>query len=168
MAREFLEHYGPGKDKERITELRRSGLEVVFGRPEDQPCDLLPPEAFPVPEDVRPDPELRRRGGVPDDETGPDSRTVYWRFFSSCAGWPRPPTPREFYTAIREENPDRRQRAVLRIWLREATNSEILRGWIEEAYTWPMLVAAIHRIGYHRNDLNCYLNGFARPVGRRP
>ena len=91
MAREFLEHYGPGKDKERITELRRSGLEVVFGRPEDQPCDLLPPETFPVPEDVRPDPELRRRGGVPDDETGPDSRTVYWRFFSSAPDGPGPP-----------------------------------------------------------------------------
>ena len=33
---------------------------------------------------------------------------------------------------------------------------------IEEAYTWPMLVAAIHRIGYRRNALNHYLNGFAR------
>ena len=162
MAHEIVEHYGPREEEERIAELRRSGMEVVFGDPEDRPCDLLPPEAFPTPEDVRPDPGLRRRGGTPDEETGPNSHAVYWRFFSSCAGWPVPPTPREFYDAIREENPSRRQRAVLRTWFREATNSEILWGWIEEAYTWPMLVAAVHRIGYHRNALNHYLNGFAR------
>ena len=138
----------------------------VFGDPEDRLCDLLPPEAFPTPADIRPDPELRRRGGIPDEETGPDSHAVYWRFFSSCAGWPVPPTPREFYDAIREENPSRRQRAILRAWFREATNSEILWGWLEEAYTWPILVAAIHRIGYRRNALNHYLNGFAKRRNR--
>ena len=69
---------------------------------------------------------------------------------------------------IREENPSRRQRAVLRTWFREATNSEILWGWIEEAYTWPMLVTAVHRIGYHRNGLNHYLNGFARQRNHAP
>ena len=105
MAHEIVEHYGPREEEERIAELRRSGMEVVFGDPEDRLCDLLPPEAFPTPEDVRPDPGLRRRGGTPDEETGPDSHAVYWRFFSSCAGWPVPPTPRGFYDAIREENP---------------------------------------------------------------
>lgn len=168
MTRGIVEHYGPREDEERIAEVRRSGLEVIYGEPQDRPCDLLPPEAFPTPADIRPDAALRRQGGVPDEETGPDCHVVYWRFFSSCAGWPRPPTPREFYEAIREENPDRRQRAVLRTWFREATNREILRGWIEEAYTWPMLVAAIHRIGYRRNRLSHYLNGFAKPGSRGP
>ena len=162
MAHEIVEHYGSREEEQRIAELRRSGMEVIFGDPEDRPCDLLPPEAFPAPDEIRPDPELRRRGGTPDDETGPDSRAVYRRFLSSCAGWPHPPTPREFYEALREANPSRRQRAVLRTWFREATNSEILWGWIEEAYTWPMLVAAIHRTGYRRNALSHYLNGFAK------
>ena len=166
MAHQIVEHYGSREEQRHVAALRDSGMEVVFGDPEDRPCELLPPEAFPTPEETRPDPELRRRGGTPDEETGPDCRAVYWRFFSSCAGWPHPPTPREFHDAIRDENPSRRQRAVLRTWFREATNSEILWGWIEEAYTWPMLVAAIHRIGYRRNALNHYLNGFARRRNR--
>ena len=162
MTHEVVEHHGSREEGNRIADLWRSGMEIVFGDPEDRPCDLLPPEAFPAPEDIRPDPEVRRRGGTSDEETGRNSRAVYWRFFSSCAGWPCPPTPGEFYDAIREESPNRRQRTVLRTWFREATNSQILWGWIEEAYTWPMLVAAIHRVGYRRNALNHYLNGFAK------
>ena len=162
MTHEVVEHHGSREEGNRIADLRRSGMEIVFGDPEDRPCDLLPPEAFPAPEDIRPDPEVRRRGGTSDEEIGRNSHAVYWRFFSSCAGWPCPPTPGEFYDAIREESPNRRQRTVLRTWFREATNSQILWGWIEEAYTWPMLVAAIHRVGYRRNALNHYLNGFAK------
>lgn len=154
--------FSPGDENENIARLRSAGMEVVFGGPADQPCDLLPPSAFPGPPEVRPIPALRRRAGIGDSETGRNSRTVRWRFCSSCAGWPRPPTPAEFHEAVRAANPDRRQRAVLRTWLIEATNREIARVWIEEAYTWPMLVAAIHRIRYHRNALNYYLNGFAR------
>ena len=166
VAREIVEHYSSRDEEGRIADLRRSGMEVVFGAAEDRPCELLPPESFPTPEEIRPDAELRRRGGTPDAETGPNSRAVYWRFFSSCAGWPQPPTPGEFYDGIRRQNPSRRQRAVLRAWFREATDSEILWGWIEEAYTWPMLVAAVHRIGYRRNALNHYLNGFAKRRNR--
>lgn len=164
MTRDTVEHYASRTEDTRIAELRRAGMEVFFGAPEDRSCDLLPADAFPS---VRPDPVLRRRGGVPDEETGANSHAVYWRFFSSCAGWPQPPTPGEFYEAIRTEHPNRRQRAVLLAWFCEATNSDILHGWIEEAYTWPMLVAAIHRIGYRRNALNHYLNGFAKPGSRR-
>ena len=166
MAHQIVEHYGCGEEDRRIAGILRDGMEVVFGDPDDRPCGLLPPEAFPTPEDIRPDPELRRRGGTPDEEIGPNSHAVYWRLFSSCAGWPHPPTPGEFYDAIREQNPSLRQRAVLRTWFREATDSEILRGWIEEAYTWPMLVAAVHRIDYRRNALNHYLNGFAKQRNR--
>ena len=167
MTRGIVEHYASGEEDARIAELRHAGLEVVFGAPEGRPCDLRSAEAFPSPEDVRPDPELRRRSGVPDEQTGPNSRAVYRRFFSSCAGWPRPPSPEEFYEAVRAAHPNRRQRAVLLAWFCEATNSDILHGWIEEAYTWPMLVAAVHRIGYRRNALNHYLNGFAKSASRR-
>ena len=167
MSSDIVQHYGFGKNDTCIAEFRRAGIEVVFGGVEDWPCDLLPADAFPTPVEVRPDPELRRRGGVPDEETGVSSHAVYWRFFSSCAGWPQPPTPGEFYEAIRTAHPNRRQRAVLLAWFCEATNSEILHGWIEEAYTWPMLVTAVHRIGYRRNSLNHYLNGFAKSGSHR-
>ncbi len=146
-----------------VEALRRSGMEVVFGAPEDRPCELLPASAFPTPADVRPVPRWRRAGGTADGEIGPNSRTVNSRLFSSCAGWVDPPTSAEFYAAIRAQAPDPRQRAILRTWFREATNSEVLWGWIEEAYTLPELVAAIHQIGYRRNALNHYLNSFARP-----
>ncbi len=93
MTHEVVEHYSAREEENRIADLRRSGMEIVFGDPEDRPCDLLPPEAFSAPEDIRPDPEVRRRGGTSDEETGRNSRAVYWRFFSSCAGWPCPPHP---------------------------------------------------------------------------
>ena len=157
-----VKSYCLADENENIARLRRAGMKVVFGGPENQPCDLLPPSAFPGPPDVRPIPALRRQAGIDDSETGPNSRTVQWRFFSSCAGWPNPPTPAEFHEAIRATDPNRRQRVVLRTWFTEATDREITRAWIEDAYTWPMLVAAIHRIGYHRNALNYLLNGFAR------
>ena len=44
-----------------------------------------------------------------------------------------PPHPGNSTMRIREENPNRRQRTVLRTWFREATNSQILWGWIEES-----------------------------------
>ncbi len=154
--------YRLGDEDENIARLRAAGMEVVFGGPQEQPCELLPPSAFPGPPAVRPIPALRRQAGILDSETGRNSRTVYWRFFSSCAGWPQPPTPAEFHDAVRTADPSRRQRAVVRTWLAEASNREIARAWIEEAYTWPILVAAIHRIGYRRHALNYYLNGFAR------
>ena len=149
--------------KNRIADLQRSGMEIVFGDPEDRPCELLPPEAFPAPEDIRPDPEVRRRGGTSDEETGRNSRAVYWRFFSSCAGWPCPPTPGEFYDAIREENPNRRQRTVLRTWFPRGHQQPKFSGVgsrkrIRGPCSWP----AIHRVGYRRNALNHYLNGFAK------
>ena len=158
--------YRLGEENENIARLRAAGMKVVFGGPEEQPCDLLPPSAFLGPPEVRPIPALRRQAGISDFETGRNSRTVRWRFSSSCAGWPRPPTSAEFHDAVRALNPSRRQRAVLRAWLAEASDREIARAWIEEAYTWPMLVAAIHRIRYRRNALNYYLNGFGRV--RRP
>ena len=91
MAHEIVEHYGSREERRHVAALRDSGMEVVFGDPEDRPCELLPPEAFPTPEEVRPVPELRRGDGTPDEETGPDCRAAYWQFFSSCAGWPHPP-----------------------------------------------------------------------------
>ena len=127
-----------------------------------EPCELLPPGAFPVVDDPPPNRELRRLWGAPDAQTGEHSHAVTWRFFSSCAGWPRPPTAEEFYRALRADSPTPRQRGVIRTWLREATYSELLQGWIEEAYTWRELVTAAHRVGFDVYGTCRWLNGFAR------
>ena len=121
---------------------------------------LLPPEAFP---DTRPDRAERRAvDRIPDHETGPNSRSVRARLASSCAGWPEPPNAQEFYAAVRSPQPSVRQCAIVCAWAREATSGDVMRGWLEEAYTWPILVAALHRANAGHRALNELLNGFAK------
>lgn len=124
------------------------------------PCQLLPPEAFPETQPDRVEREVV--DAIPASETGPNSRTVRARLASSCAGWPKPPNAPEFFAAIRAVEPTTRQCAIVNTWAREATSGEIMRGWQEEAYTWPLLVAALHRNGAGHHALNELLNGFAK------
>ncbi len=142
----------------------RSGIEVRFGDPLDvSPCELLPEEAFDGPGESATDrAAIRRTFGFDEKHTGPNSSAVRSRFFSCTAGWPEPPTPGEFYRAVRDPRPSPRARAVLHAWVNEATDGEIVRAWIEEAYSWRELVAAVHRIGHRRNRINRLLNRFAR------
>ena len=138
---------------------------VTWGDPrETEPCDLLPPDRFYAEDAPRPPAELLRRCGVdPGTPIGPESRTVQMGLFSECAGWRTPPTAAELYHAMRAPRPTTRQTLVMRTWLRAASFSELLGGWIEYAYTWRDLVRAAHRTGPHRNELKHWLNDFARP-----
>lgn len=138
---------------------RAYGIRISRGHP-SAPCQLLPPEAFPASQPDRAERALV--DGIPDHETGPQSRTVQARLASSCAGWPVPPNAAEFYAAVRSPQPSVRQCAIVRTWAREATSGDIVRGWLEEAYTWPMLVAALHRADAGHQALNELLNGFAK------
>ena len=151
-----------------MTDTPTQDIIVQWGDPwEREPCDLLPPEAFYGPECPRPSEEMLRRAGVDVDvPTGPESRVVELRLFSECAGWPEPATARELYEAMRAESPTPRQVLVMRTWLRAASFSELLGGWIEHAYTWRELARAAHRTGPHRNELKHWLNDFARPECR--
>ena len=144
-----------------MTKLNRSeSIHISRGGQLFAPCQLLPPEAFP---ETRPDPAERTAiDGIPAQETGPNSCTVRMRLASSCAGWPSPPDAAEFHAAVRSSHPDVRQCAIVRTWAREATSGDIMRGWLEEAYTWPILVAALHRTDAGHPALNELLNGFAK------
>ena len=73
------------------------------------------------------------------------SATVRSRIGSSCCGWAVQPTTAEFYDAIRAEAPTTRQRALIRMWAREAEPAQIVLAWAEEVYTFRELVAAFHR-----------------------
>ena len=138
---------------------------VTWGDPwVTEPCDLLPPAAFYGEEAPRPPADLLRCCGVDARiPTGPESRTVEMRLFSECAGWRTPATAAELYRSMRAPRPDARQLLVMRTWLRAASFSELLGGWIEYAYTWHDLVRAAHQTGPHRNELKHWLNDFARP-----
>lgn len=145
------------------------GIDISYGDPwELNACDLLPPEAFDGAGESRTDrPAIRRTFGLPEACTGPDSAAVQARFVSCTSGWPNPPSAGELYRAIRSEKPTPREATIIRAWLREATYSDFLLAWVEEAYSWRDLVAAIHRVGYRRNGLNRHLNQLANPRFRQ-
>ena len=84
------------------------------------------------------------------------------RIARSTAGWRVRPTPAEFHVALRAAHPTERQRAVVEMWAREAAPREMLLAWLQQAYDWRTLVAALHRHGQtRRGELNGYLNLFA-------
>ena len=107
---------------------------------------LAPPETF---IDRRGSARVRADCGIviPADEIGPNSRTVARRIASACAGWRRSPTPREFFDAVRTDKPSPRQAGIITMWLREATDDDLILAWAEEAYTFRQLARAIHRSG---------------------
>lgn len=136
----------------------QSGIEMLrLAPPESVECDLLPPEAFPD----APPTETERRifRSVPMGVDARDSPTVWRRLASSCSGWTEPPTPAEFYDAIRAASPTRRQREIVRTWAAEANTGEVIRAWVEGVYTWRQLVRALHRSNAAWNgNLNVMLN----------
>ena len=139
-------------------------IPVRYGDDTARPCSLLPETAFrPDGEDLVDHAALRSMYGVSEEETGPNSATVRWRFFSCTAGWPRPPGPADLYEALRADRPTPWQVAVICTWLREATRQELMLARVEEAYSWRVLVRAVHRVGYRNHRLNRYLNQFADP-----
>ncbi len=82
-----------------------------------------------------------------------NSEAVARRLISSCAGWPRRPTPSEFYDAVRAGTPTRRERTLMSMWAVEASSLDLFDAWGEHVYTWRMLVRALHRAG----PLDAYL-----------
>ena len=86
------------------------------------------------------------------------SCVIATRFTSSCAGWKQPPTPQEFYAALRAAEPTARERDILEAWITETTPDEIVAAWAEQVYTLRALVAALHRAGVTRGRWTWKLN----------
>ena len=134
-------------------------IRIEYGSPDSAPCELAPSELF---SDEPPSQRLRElTGDLGPGRTGRQSRTVEGRFLSSCAGWKVPPAAEDLYDAIRSESPSKRQEAVLRTWLLEATWGELLAAWVQQVYTWRRLAAAMHRIGYDEPILCHAMNELA-------
>ena len=98
------------------------------------------------------------------DELGRNSRAVERRIASSCAGWAHRPSAAEFYDAVRAERPTQRQKSLIAMWVREASEEELFLAWAEEVYSDRMLVEAIHRAGAAdaNPQRNAALNRWAR------
>ena len=138
--------------------LRRQAKAV---HPDEEPEVLAPAEAF---SDRRADESVRSAYLPGHDPAAVRARsaTVRSRLASSCCGWEVQPTSAEFYDAVRAERPTKRQRALVRMWTREAEPAQIVLAWAEEVYTMRELVAAVHRAQADHPEVAKALNRLAR------
>ena len=128
---------------------------------DEEPDILAPPQAF---SDRRADETIREQylPGRNPSAIRARSSTVESRIRSSCCGWVTRPTSAEFYDAIHAETPTKRQRALIRMWTKEARPDEIVMAWAEEVYTVRELIAAIHRANADHPQVAKELNRLAR------
>jgi hypothetical protein len=117
-------------------------MKVFDTDPNLEPCELAPPEAFS--DELAPIKLSRRLRLDIELETGPNSRTLARVILSRTAGEPDPPTPAEVYKAMAATERNERQRYAVETWITSATPVEMIDAWIERAYSWRMLVRAMH------------------------
>ena len=160
MNRDTRGTIGPDRRVEKELERRRSAEAIP------RQCPLRPPEAFSA--DPAPPEALERLcPGTDPAETGRRARAVAARIGSSCAGWAKPPTPAEFYDAVRAEEPSERQKALVLMWVSEATTHEIMAAWAQHAYTFRQLARAAARAGLTYPAPIEQLNYIATPYPER-
>ena len=121
-----------------------------------QPIPVLPPERFS--DAYAPaDPKFAGEG------RGPDAAEIDALLASSCAGWKQRPTPREFYEAVRTLEPSRRQEMIINVLITEAPNDVVALAFLQGAFTWRQLAAAMRRRGLYSARLAQYVNLHADP-----
>ena len=77
-----------------------------------------------------------------------------------------PPTPGEFYEAVRVERPTERQKAIVLMWVTEATTHEIRAAWAQHAYDLTLSPEA--RTTRLTAENNPSLDAALRALGGRP
>ena len=144
-----------------LDEWRALREQVKVADRDAEPDSLAPPEAF---SHRRADARVREDYLPGHDPTAIRERssTVDSRISSSCCGWVVPPTVAEFYDAVHAETPTTRQRALIRMWTKEAGPDEIVLAWVEEVHTIRELVAAVHRAQADHPQVARELNRLAR------
>ena len=133
--------------------LPKLGASIRLGSPPSRPEEPLPDpseaelrrrlwEARPklrLPEDFSPR-VLAPRKGI-DPKRHPLIESV---FLARTSGMPVPATQAEFHEAIAATILTERQRAVLDVWLCEAPVLDIVKGWLDGAYSLRSVVRALH------------------------
>ena len=120
---------------------------------------VLPPERFDN-EYAAPDPESGNEG------RGPESDAIRGLIAGSCCGWEEPPTSAEFYEAMRSTAPTERQDMVAGTLVAEASNDTLALAYLQGAFTWRQVAAALRRRGAYSSRQARYVNLHAAP-GRR-
>ena len=134
-------------------------MDVINIDPNLEPCELGPPEAFS--DELAPIKLSRKLGLNTHRETGPNSVTLARVIASRTAGEPDPPTPAEVYDAMAAVKRNERQRYAVETWIINATPTDMLDAWIERAYSWRMLVRAMHECAWPWYHLYRTINFYA-------
>ena len=92
---------------------------------------------------------------------GRDAAAVRAVFARSTAGWVDPPSAGEFYVAIRTRLRNARQRAVVNVFLDEATVPQFRQALMQGAFTLRQVARAIHGQRKYRPRVVFMLNRMA-------
>ena len=142
---------------------RQDGLRgLVLYNPEHAEV-LLPPDRFS--DDYVSESEFLESRAWHHDvrDKGLSSKVLRMRMASSTAGWRNPSSGEELYHAIHALEPTARQTAVVRSWEAEVDDFEIFEAYLDQAYSFRVLAAALHRSGLVRCKSAAFLNKFALP-----
>ena len=125
-----------------------------------RPCVLGPPEAFS--DELAPlDPGLWYWPKIDPRRMRENSRAVEFRLGLSFAGSREQPSARDFYEAVHAREPSERQQAMVYAFVLQATEMDLIRAWTEQAYSWRVLVRALHKAGFDVQQQIRIINEFA-------
>ena len=95
-------------------------------------------------------------------EHGPGASAIRGLLAGSCAGWRRQPSSREFYEAMRANEPTRREQNIASVLIAEGSTDEIVLAHLQGAFTWRQLVRMMHRRGLYSGKLARFVNKHAQ------
>ena len=139
----------------------QDGLRGVVMYNPDYAEELLPAERFS--DEYTTDDEFLQSRTRYDDPAhrGRNSKALKMRMYSISAGWRRSSSGEEIHDAIHSAEPNARQVAVIRAWEAGIDPHEIFEGFLEQAYSFRELAAALHRAGLQKCASAAFLNVFA-------
>ena len=91
-------------------------------------------------------------------ERGPKSSAIRSVIAGACSGWARRPDSREFYEAMRTDEPTKRQLTLAGVLIAEGSMDEVLLGYLQGAFTWRQLARMMHLRGVYTGQLARYVN----------
>lgn len=127
-------------------------------------CEIAASEAFSDEIDTRDAPK-KPRTGITITRANADKYDVINTVFDSrCCGWKQPPTAREFYEALKAEQPDERQCGILRCWFNEGGPEAWIKAKRRGGYSWRTFADAMRKARPQNYPYIRILNTFcARP-----
>ena len=93
--------------------------------------------------------------------TRENSRAVEFRLGLSFAGSREQQSTRDFYEAVHAKEPSERQQAIVYAFVMQATERDLIRAWVEQAYSWRVMVCALHKAGFDVYQQIRIINEFA-------